>query len=85
MTGTEVIRALNRAGLSARLMGEMIVISPANRLTEELAGLVKANREAVVAYLAAFGDLNRVPPGLRGIPYREWVRRQPSSAFREDS
>lgn len=85
MSGGEVIRKLNQAGLSARLIAGRIYISPAYRITGEVRALVQENREALMESLAGFGRLNVVEPGTPGLPYKAWLRTLPASAFREDN
>jgi hypothetical protein len=85
LSGGEVIKVLNRAGLSARLIEGRILISPAYAITGEIRDLVKAHRTALMAALQNFGGLNEVPPDARGIPFDRWLRSLPPSAFREDN
>ena len=84
MSGGEVIRSLNRAGLSARLIAGRIYISPANRVTWEVRELVQANRDALIETLKGFGELNLVDAGARGISHERWIQSLPLSAFRRE-
>lgn len=83
MSGGEVIRNLNRAGLSARLIVGRVYISPANRVTDEVRDLVRLNRAALLESLEKFGMLNEVDPEARGISHDRWLRSLPLSAFVE--
>lgn len=85
MSGGEVIRKLNQAGLSARLIAGRVYISPAYRITREVRALVQENREALMESLAGFGRLNVIEPEASGMPYEAWLRALPASAFREDN
>lgn len=81
MTGGEVIRSLNRAGLSARLIAGRVYISPASKLTGDLSRLVMENRDELIHTLANFGMLNEVDPEARGLSHDRWLRSLPLSAF----
>lgn len=48
MTGGEILTQLSAAGISCRLDGGEIVLSPAERVTDEIKALILAHRAAVV-------------------------------------
>jgi len=83
MSGGDVIRLLNQAGLVARLIDGRVLISPAYRLTPAVRELVAINRESLVESLEKFGILNQVDPDARGVSYERRMRSLPLSAFRE--